>query len=206
MAPERRAKFDPDEAMRQLNRIGHEFSHVQVGKGRFSYKCRLCFLRGGRPFLKQLLGKPCSVVSRSTAVRPAPVSILIPEELESFFIGDNPSSEEDPFGWGGDFDQDHQDMSDQALQSNLTRPTQHVGMNLELSPGHVMEQADSGDATMEDAKPDEGPSGASLSTYGPMPEIDGKSLSSGGLTPDLEKVEEWLPEESRLGTIGVLRE
>ena len=79
--PERRAKFDPDEAMRQLNRIGHDFRRIQVGKGRFTYKCRLCFLRGERPFLKQLLGKPCSVVprvSRSVAPLPTPVSIPIP--------------------------------------------------------------------------------------------------------------------------------
>ena len=63
-APERRAKFDPAEAMCQLNRNGHDFSRVQVGKGRFTYKCRLCFLRGERNFLKQLLGKPCSSTSR----------------------------------------------------------------------------------------------------------------------------------------------
>ena len=54
---EHRAKFDPAEAMSQLNRIGHDFSRVQVGKGRFTCKCRLCFLRGERAFLKQLLGK-----------------------------------------------------------------------------------------------------------------------------------------------------
>ena len=47
----------------KLNRIGHDFSRVQVGKGRFTYKCRLCFLRGERAFLKQLLGKPCSAIS-----------------------------------------------------------------------------------------------------------------------------------------------
>ena len=62
-APESRAKFDPAEAMCQLNRIGHDFSRVQVGKGRFTYKCRLCFLRGERSFLKQLLDKPCSATS-----------------------------------------------------------------------------------------------------------------------------------------------
>ena len=44
-APKRRAKFDPAEAMFQLNRIGHDFSRVQFGKGRLTYKCRLCFLR-----------------------------------------------------------------------------------------------------------------------------------------------------------------
>ena len=93
------AKKDPAEAMSQLNRIGHDFSRVQVGKGRFIYKCRLCFLRGERTFLKQLLGKPCSAASHS---------VPAPDEPESFFIGDTPSSEDDPFGWGGDFDQNHQ--------------------------------------------------------------------------------------------------
>ena len=50
-APERRAKFDPDEAMCQLNKIGHDFSRVQVGNGRFTKRCRFCFLRGERSFL-----------------------------------------------------------------------------------------------------------------------------------------------------------
>ena len=72
-APERRTRFDPDEAMRQLNRIGHDFSHVQVGKGRFTYKCRLCFLRGERTFLKQTPGKTllCCIAqcSSSTGLR-----------------------------------------------------------------------------------------------------------------------------------------
>ena len=85
-APERRAKFDPDEAMCQLNKIGHDFSRVQVGKGRFTYMCRLCFLRGERSFLKQLLGKPCTATSPTS------------DEPESFFFGDTPSSEDDPFG------------------------------------------------------------------------------------------------------------
>ena len=79
---ERRAKFDPAEAMRQLNRIGHDFSRVQVGKGRFTYKCRLCFLRGERAFLKQHLGKPCSAVSRSAVPLPASVSIPTLDEPE----------------------------------------------------------------------------------------------------------------------------
>ena len=94
--------------MSQLHRIGNDFSRVQVGKGRFTYKCRLCFLRGERTFLKQLLGKPCSVTSRSVLLLPAPVSAPAPDEPESFFIGDTPSSEDDRFGWGGEFDQDHQ--------------------------------------------------------------------------------------------------
>ena len=97
-APVRRAKFDPAEAMSQLNRIGHDFSHVQVGKGRFTYKSRLCFLCGERTFLKQLLGKPCSATSRSVLPLPAPVSAPAPDEPESFFVGDTPSSEDDPFG------------------------------------------------------------------------------------------------------------
>ena len=186
-APERRAKFDPDEAMRQLNRIGHDFRRIQVGKGRFTYKCRFCLLRGEKPFLKQLLGKPCSVVSRvrSVALPPTPVSTPIPEEPESFFIGDNPSSEEDPFGWGGDFDQDHQDMSDQALQSNPIRSIQHDGMNPDCSPDNTMDQVEPGDATMEDPEPDEAPSGSLEGAYTSRPDIDNSSFSSGGLTRDL---------------------
>ena len=50
---ERRAKFDLAEAMSRLNKIGHDFSRVQVGKGRFTNKCRLCFLRGERAFLNR---------------------------------------------------------------------------------------------------------------------------------------------------------
>ena len=195
-APERRAKFDPDEAMRQLNRIGHDFRRIQVGKGRFTYKCRFCLLRGEKPFLKQLLGKPCSVVSRvrSVALPPIPVSTPIPEEPESFFIGDNPSSEEDPFGWGGDFDQDHQDMSDQALQSNPIRSIQHDGMNPDCSPEHTMDQVEPGDATMEDPEPDEAPSGSLEGAYTSRPDIDNSSFSSGGLTPDLgEELRKYCP-------------
>ena len=59
-APERRAKFDPAEAMCQLNRIGHDFSRMQVGKGRFTCKCRLCFLRGERSFLFCHFAQRCS--------------------------------------------------------------------------------------------------------------------------------------------------
>ena len=66
-APVRRAKFVPAEAMSQLNRNGYDFSRVQVAKRRFTYKCRLCFLRGERTFLKQLLGKPCSATSRNVS-------------------------------------------------------------------------------------------------------------------------------------------
>ena len=65
---ERRAKFDPDEAMCQLNKIGHDFSRVHVGKNKFTYKCRLCFLRGERSFLKQLLKN--SVLPLCTAFFP----------------------------------------------------------------------------------------------------------------------------------------
>ena len=133
-------------------------------KGDSPYKCRLCLLRGEKPFLKQLLGKPCSVVSRvsrSVAPLPTPVSTPIPEEPESFFIGDNPSSEEDPFGWGGDFDQDHQDMSDQALQSNFISPIHHDGMNPDCPPEYTtIDQVESGDATMEGPEPDKAPSGS----------------------------------------------
>ena len=70
--PERRAKFNPVEAMSQLNRIGHGFSRVQVGKGRFTYKCRFCFLCGDRIFLKQNPWKalPCSTEQRSSSASP----------------------------------------------------------------------------------------------------------------------------------------
>ena len=76
LAPEHRAKFDPAEAM--------------CGR-RFTYKCRLCFLRGERSFLKQLLGKPCSAASHSVVPLPASVSTPTPDEPESFFVGDTPS-------------------------------------------------------------------------------------------------------------------
>ena len=68
-ALERRTNFDPDLAMSLLNRIGHDFGRVQVGKGRFTYTCRLCFLRGERAFLKQLLRKPCSATARNVFLR-----------------------------------------------------------------------------------------------------------------------------------------
>ena len=74
---------------------------------------------------------------------PAPNTAL--DEPQSFFIGDTPSSEDDPFGWSGDFDKDHQDMSDQDLQSSSTRPKNHAGMNLDLLPGHGMEEEKSGE-------------------------------------------------------------
>ena len=76
--------------MRQLNRIGHDFSCVQVGKRRFTYKCRLCYLRGERAFLKQLLGKPCSAALHNVVPLPAPASVSTPDEPKSFFIGDTP--------------------------------------------------------------------------------------------------------------------
>ena len=158
-APERRAKFDPVEAMRQLNRTGHGFSRVQVGKGRFTYKCRFCFLCGDQTFLKQTLGKHCYAAPSSAIHSPVPAPNPAPDEPQSFFIGDTPSSEDDPFGWGGDFDQDHQSMSDQGLQSTPTRPTNQAGMNLDLLPGHGTEEAKSGDAMMEEDKPDEEPFG-----------------------------------------------
>ena len=144
-APERRTKFGPDEAMCQLNKIGHDFSRVQVGKGRFTYKCLLCFLRGERAFLKQLLGKPCSATSRSVVPLPVPVSVPTPDEHESFFIGDTPSSEDDPFGWGGDFDQDHQVMSDQDLPFTPVRPMESAEMDPCLSSGRTMKDAEFAD-------------------------------------------------------------
>ena len=73
-ALERRAKFDHHRG-HQLNRIGHDFSRVQVGKGRFTCKCRLCFLCRERSFLKQHLGKPCSAALHSIVPLPAPVAL-----------------------------------------------------------------------------------------------------------------------------------
>ena len=133
-APERRTKFDPSEAMSQLNRIGHDFSRVQVGKRSFTFECRRCFLRGERTFLKQLLGKPCSSKPRDAlplfAPDSAPHAIPGPDEPYSLSIGDTPSSEDDPFVWCGDFDQDHQAMSDQDLplsrDRRVYRSTLHV--------------------------------------------------------------------------------
>ena len=130
--------------MRKLNTIGHDFSRVQVGKGRFTYKCRLCFLRGERAFLKQLLGKPCSAVSRSVVPLPAPVSIPTPDEPESFFIGDTTSSQEDPFGWSGDFDQDSQVMSYQNLPLSPDKRAETVldsRLSDDLAGAHMMEDA-----------------------------------------------------------------
>ena len=136
-APERRTKFGPDEAMSQLNRIGHDISRVQVGKGRFTFKCRRCFLRGERTFLKQLLGKPCSSRPRDALPLRVPDSVphAIPrlDEPESFFIGDTPSSEDDPFGWSGDFDQDHRAMSDQDLPLSPHRRMDSTETDLRLS-------------------------------------------------------------------------
>ena len=145
-APERRTKFDPSETMCQLNRIGHGFSRVQVGQGMFTYKFRLCFLRGERSFLKQLLSKPCSVALHSVVPSLAPVSAPTPDEPESFFIGDTPSSEDDPFGWGGDFDQDHQAMSDQELLFSPEKRIEPAEMDSRSSVDptccHAMEEAD----------------------------------------------------------------
>ena len=56
-APVRRTKFDPIDAMALLNRIGHDFSRTQIGKGRYTFECRL--IRGDRLFLKRIQGGPC---------------------------------------------------------------------------------------------------------------------------------------------------
>ena len=114
----RRTKFDPTSAMSLLNRIGHDFSRTQIGKGRYTFKCRRCLFRGDRLFLKRLQGTPCSARphdSRPPAPVPThPASSLIGEP-ESFFIGGTRSSEDDPFGWGGDVEQNHHITSDQEL-------------------------------------------------------------------------------------------
>ena len=50
-------------------------------------------------------------------------------------------------------------MPDQDLQSYSAGPTNHAGMNLDLLPGHVMEEAKSGGASMEEDEPEEDPFG-----------------------------------------------
>ena len=79
-------------------------------------------------------------------------------------------------------------MSDQALQLNPIRPIRH-GINPDCPPEHTMDQAEHGDAIMEDPEPDGGLSEVYGNAYSPRPETDSHSLSSGGWTPDLG--EEW---------------
>ena len=43
------------------------------------------------------------------------------------------------------------------MQSSSTIPTNHAGMNLDLLHAHGMEEAESGNASMEEDKPDEDP-------------------------------------------------
>ena len=128
--------------MYQLNKIGHDFSRVQVGKGRFTYKCRLCFLRGERAFLKQLLHKNVLPFRAALSLCLFPTQFPLLMNLSPFFIGDTPSSEDDPLGWGGDFDQDHQVMSDQDLPLSPVRPMESAEMDPCLSSGHTMEDAE----------------------------------------------------------------
>ena len=95
------------------------FSRTQIGKGRYTFKCRRCLIRGDRLFLKRFQSTPCSARPHEMRPLPAPVparpaSSLI-DEPQSFFIGDTPSSEDDQFGWGGDVDQDHHTTSDKEL-------------------------------------------------------------------------------------------
>ena len=56
---------------------------------------------------------------------------------ESFFIGDTPSSEEDPCGWGGDFDQDHRAVSHQRLALSPDKRVQTTQMDFRLSGDHA---------------------------------------------------------------------
>ena len=150
-APERRDKFDPDEAMSQLNRIGHDSSRVQVGKGRFTYKCRLCFLRGERTFLEQLLGTPCSATSRNVfPLLPSAfphLTCLSPSSLVT-----HPLLKTIRLVGGGDFDQDHQDMSDQDLPLSPVELKGSAEMDPCLSIGHTMGVAEPADC--ESGTPD----------------------------------------------------
>ena len=94
-APVRRAKFDPIDAMALLNRIGHDFSRTQVGKGRYTFKCRRCLIRGDQLFLKRLQCTPCFFSSCHAHSLPAPVPVQLAcpqiDEPESFFSGDTPT-------------------------------------------------------------------------------------------------------------------
>ena len=100
-APVRRTEFGSDmtSAVRKLE------------KGDTRSKCRRCLIRGDRLFLKRIQGAPCSARPHDARPLSAPVSThpasSLIDEPESFFIGDTPSSEDDPFGWRGDVDQDH---------------------------------------------------------------------------------------------------
>ena len=60
-----------------------------------------------------------------------------PDEPESFFFGDTPSSEDDPFGWGGDFDQDHRATSDQRLPLSPDKRVETSQMDFRLSGDHA---------------------------------------------------------------------
>ena len=75
----------------------------------------------------------CSAALHNVVPLPAPVSVSTPDEPESFFNGDTPSSEEDPFGWGGDFDQDHRTMSDQKLPLGPDKRVETAQMDCRLS-------------------------------------------------------------------------
>ena len=155
--------FDPVEAMSQLNKIGHGFSRVYKSeKGGLPANFVFCFLRGDRNVLEAVPWKALSCgTEQRLFIRQTRAPIPAPDEPQSFFIGDTPSSEDDPFGWGGDFDQDHQGIPDQDLQSYSAGPINHAGMNLDLLPGHVMEEAKSGGASMEEDEPEEDPFGRS---------------------------------------------
>ena len=73
---------------------------------------------------------------------PVPVSIPTSDEPESFFIGETPSSEDGPFGWGVDFDEDHQVMSDQDLPLSPVRRMESAQMDPCLSSRHTMKDAE----------------------------------------------------------------
>ena len=92
------------------------------------------------------LGKTlfCYFAQRSSfACSPFPSPHLT--SLNPFFIGDTPSSEKDPFGWGGDFDQDHQGMSDERLPLSPDNRVETAQMNFRLSGdragAHMVEDA-----------------------------------------------------------------
>ena len=107
--PARRAKFDPASVM---------VHRMQFGQGRHTIKCRRCLIRGHRLFLKRLpMHSQCFQFPVWHVALPAHVpahrasSQLV--EPESIFIVDTLFSEDGPFCWGGDVDEEHLIMSDQ---------------------------------------------------------------------------------------------
>ena len=93
----------------------------RLEKGDTRSNVALCLIRGDRLFLKRFQGTPYS--AKPHDARPLPAPVPAHPALESFFIGDTLSSEDDLFGWGGNADQDHHITSDQELSCS---PDEHM--------------------------------------------------------------------------------